>query len=565
MNILAGFHYTVHKKMHRIGCIILLLYTGLHAEPPLTVTYSPQNICVLTGSSVLLTCSYTLPQYYYFKEGYWYKTDGQTHSTHSTSIHNILQASGTRIEYNYYSSECRVRISNLIPSDSGVYDYRIKTITTTLQGKDGVTLSVSDVPRKDCWGVSYSSTSFCVLRGSTVDIPCTYGFPTDQTVITTLWYRVNKKRQDPIDLRLEEDYEGRVEHLSTEERNCTLRIRDVRETDLGQYRFRYKTNTRGGGFTGNLVTFSVTDLHVLLTAGTVTEGSNVTLTCDTSCNLNADITFIWYKNTRPTRHRAINNTLHLNPVSSEDAGSYSCAVRGHEQHRSPDTALDVRYAPRNTTVIVALGGESVNLTCRSDANPPVHTYTWYRKTGTQTSLLGGGQSYVVANISYETSGLYYCVAQNSVGEQHSAAVSVPIAGRGSTKYAAIWILVVVALLLLPGLLCLSRRKSNAPPTTRSATISQQADSNPVYDDVLTSDPSCRRNTEAGDDVQYANVKFKGSDKAEVGPYVGVQRPRTQTAQEDVQYASVNFSRPKDTSQAEEDPVIYSTVNKPSRT
>ncbi|XP_041959252.1 HEPACAM family member 2-like isoform X1 [Alosa sapidissima] len=363
----------MHKKMHRIRCIILLLYTlGIHAQPPLTVTYSPQNICALTGSSVLLTCSYTLPQNYYFGAGYWYKTDGQKHVT-------LVKASETRVKYDYNSPECSVMINNLIPSDSGVYEYRIMAPSFTyLQGKYGVTLSV-------------------------------------------------------------------------------------------------------------------TDLHVLLTAGTVTEGGNVTLTCDTNCKQKADITFIWYKNTQPTRHRAINNTLHLNPVSSEDAGSYSCAFRGHEQHRSPDTALDVRYAPRNTAVLVdhhgeIVLGESVNLTCRSDANPPVHTYTWYRKMGTQISLLGGGQSYVVANISYETSGLYYCVAQNSVGEQHSAAVSVPIAGQGWAKYVAIRILIVVALLLLPYLLCL-RCKSSAPQKTGSTTISQQeADSSPVYNNIVTSDP-----------------------------------------------------------------------------
>ncbi|XP_062399440.1 B-cell receptor CD22-like [Sardina pilchardus] len=223
-----------------------------------------------------------------------------------------------------------------------------------------------------------------------------------------------------------------------------------------------------------------------MTAGTVTEGGNVTLTCDTSCNLRVN-TFIWYKNTQPTRHRAINNTLHLNPVSSEDAGSYSCAVRGHEQHPSPKATLHVRYPPRNTTVIVArdgeiVVGESVNLTCWSDANPPVHNYTWYRKNGTQTSLLGGGQSYVIADISYETSGLYYCVAQNSVGEQHSAAVSVPISGPGWAKYVAVRILTVVVLLLLPWLLCL-RCKSSTSHKTGSTTTSQQADSSPVYDDT----------------------------------------------------------------------------------
>ncbi|XP_062390285.1 uncharacterized protein LOC134078383 [Sardina pilchardus] len=238
-----------------------------------------------------------------------------------------------------------------------------------LEEHDGIcnaSFNQSDVPRKDCWGVSYSSTSFCVLRGSTVDIPCTYGFPTDQTVNTTLWYREVEKGQDLIDLRLEEDYEGRVVHLSTEEHNCTLRIRDVRETDSGLYRFRYLTNKQGWHFSGGLVTISVTG-------------------------------------------------------------------------------------------------------------------TW----------------------------------------------------QGSAIYAAIGIFIAVAILLLLGVLWLRKHKSSAPSTTGRTTISQQADSSPVYGNVLTSNPSSRRKAEADNSVKYASVRFKASDKSETGPFNSIEHPHTQTAQQNV--------------------------------
>ena len=105
--------------------------------------------------------------------------------------------------------------------------------------------------------MSYSSTSFCALRGSTLDIPCTYGHPTDHTVIKTFWHKEGEKGKDPIDLRLDEQYQGRVEHLGTEN-NCTLRIRDVRQTDSGRYTFRYTTDKPGGAFSGDPVTITVT-------------------------------------------------------------------------------------------------------------------------------------------------------------------------------------------------------------------------------------------------------------------------------------------------------------------
>ncbi|XP_049325905.1 B-cell receptor CD22-like [Astyanax mexicanus] len=59
----------------------------------------------------------------------------------------------------------------------------------------------------------------------------------------------------------------------------------------------------------------------------------------------------------------------------------------------------------------------VNLTCSSDANPPVEIYTWFKEGG--DSPVGSGQSYVPLQ-----SGSYYCQAQNQHGAQRSAAVSV---------------------------------------------------------------------------------------------------------------------------------------------
>ncbi|KAL6482109.1 hypothetical protein MHYP_G00101890 [Metynnis hypsauchen] len=74
----------------------------------------------------------------------------------------------------------------------------------------------------------------------------------------------------------------------------------------------------------------------------VTEGETADLTCNTTCSL-TDPTFIWYKDGRPLTTKTNKNIqLHLQTVSSEDAGSYSCAGRGDQHLHSTVHSLRVR-------------------------------------------------------------------------------------------------------------------------------------------------------------------------------------------------------------------------------
>ncbi|XP_036412866.1 B-cell receptor CD22-like [Colossoma macropomum] len=116
-------------------------------------------------------------------------------------------------------------------------------------------------------------------------------------------------------------------------------------------------------------------LHVE-TPKEVREGETADLTCKTTCSL-TDPKFIWYKNGRPLTTKTIkNNQLHLQTASSQDAGSYSCAVRGYQHLRSAAQKLRVRYHPKSVSVSIHPSGEvvegsSVTLTCSSDENLPV--------------------------------------------------------------------------------------------------------------------------------------------------------------------------------------------------
>ncbi|KAJ8385693.1 hypothetical protein AAFF_G00182930, partial [Aldrovandia affinis] len=294
-----------------------------------------------------------------------------------------------------------------------------------------LSLTVQGVLGQNGWSVSYQLQGICALKGSSVDMPCTYSYPNDNTVESTFWF-VEKN----VDLAETPEYKGRVEYQGNKEHDCTLRVRDLRESDSKTYFFRFITDKDSySGPTGS--TLSVTDLQVEVNPATVREGQRVTLTCRTTCTLSGSPAFIWYKNKLPLSTTNLYNNYLQFTASSEDSGSYSCGVRGQTKLSSPAVTLSVRYAPKSTSVSVSPSGEiveggSVTLTCSSNANPPVQRYTWFKKNDTGVWQTGSGQSLNVSNFRSWNSGQYYCEAENKHGVHNSTALSI------TTKAVLLW-------------------------------------------------------------------------------------------------------------------------------
>ncbi|KAI5606375.1 hypothetical protein C0J50_10014, partial [Silurus asotus] len=190
------------------------------------------------------------------------------------------------------------------------------------------------------WSVKYSKLNLCAVKGSTVVMEATYTHPTDNKVINRFWLINTVKGVEATDLRNESGYSGRVKYLGDKQNHFSLRLSDVKKSDEHEYYFRFiTTKDKYQGEPG--ITLRVTDLQLIAPAE-VTEGESVILTCKTTCSL-TDPTFIWYKNTHDlTTNTFKSNNLHLQRVSSEDAGSYTCAVRGSEHLPSPAQYLSVR-------------------------------------------------------------------------------------------------------------------------------------------------------------------------------------------------------------------------------
>uniref|UniRef100_A0A668APW2 Ig-like domain-containing protein n=1 Tax=Myripristis murdjan TaxID=586833 RepID=A0A668APW2_9TELE len=284
------------------------------------------------------------------------------------------------------------------------------------------------VQSMDKLGMTYHPTEICALKGSTVEMQCTYTYPYRENgyvtrVEKTLWF-TKQEDKEPVDLRSNSEYANRLEYqgkswyYSSYKLYSRLIISDLRESDSAVYKFSFITNQPRGRYTG--------EPGVSLNVTTYRSSSWVTLKCASSCRLAGPPSYVWYKNGEKFKERT--SPSYGAYFNYED--SYSCAVKGHEDFCSPSINYPLD-APKVPSVLVRPSGEivegsSVTLTCSSDANPAA-TYTWYKKNGNpdQEPFRTGPQLDFVS-IQSSDSGEFYCTAQNELGEKTSDSTSVDV-------------------------------------------------------------------------------------------------------------------------------------------
>ncbi|KAI9529069.1 hypothetical protein NQZ68_013376 [Dissostichus eleginoides] len=452
------------------------------------------------------------------------------------------------------------------------------SLTAAASGLVVFLLSVSVVQGQDGWGVTYTSTEICAVKGSTVEINCSYKYPSTwkggvNTVEETFW--VTKwKYLEFVDLTTDSEYAGRVEDLC-ENNICTLRIRNLTESDSDQYRFRFITNQ--DAYWGNPgTTLSVTDLQVEVSR----SGSSTLLQCLSSCPP-GHTSYIWSKNRQEVK---------------EDTSPYA------------DFTYD---APKPPSVSVSPSaeieeGSSVTLTCSSDANPAAN-YTWYKKN--EDSPKASGQIFNITDFRAEHSGSYSCGAQNKLGRSnstlHLSVVAVSncyAAGRrpqevrkhneegdknrhilskimtfcGAFELALRGHDETLQSTIFGGLVDLvSSLHTELEEQLKTATIFKGMSKTRKRASRDSSEPEERADNreecvpdqpEQQDDLQYASVHFSNNRADPLYSNMRAAQPLGHTEQQEVsEYAAVKFSSaaPRTRGQdSEEDPAaLYSTVNK----
>ncbi|XP_042573303.1 B-cell receptor CD22-like [Cyprinus carpio] len=275
------------------------------------------------------------------------------------------------------------------------------------------------------WNVIYKTTSICALKGSTVNMSCSYTYPQQYKLIETFWI---KMPDAGIKSLIEyPEYKDRVEYIEDRQKQTA-----ITKNDESEYCFRLITDRDIERWIGKPgIQLKVSALQVKAPQ-LVLEKERVNLTCESTCSLTDG--FIWYKNGQVLKIQS--ETLQLQSERS-DSGRYSCAVRGHEHLPSPAVSITVMYPPQNTSVFISPSGEivegdSVTLSCSSDSNPPALNFSWFKEN--QSSAVGSGQSFIISSINSSHSGRYYCEAQNQHGSQRSAIVSVSVKGVWNILY-----------------------------------------------------------------------------------------------------------------------------------
>ncbi|XP_053283126.1 uncharacterized protein LOC128444600 isoform X2 [Pleuronectes platessa] len=244
------------------------------------------------------------------------------------------------------------------------------SVTAAASGFVVLLLTVTVVQCENGWDVSYTSTEICALRGSTVDINCTYTYPStvnnlDTTVQETFWF-IQESNGIYVDLRTDPEYSGRVENLC-ENNKCTLRINNLTESDSAVYKFRFTTNQPTGSLTGSAgVTLSVTDLHVEVNTSVQDNYyyhpryMKAELRCQSSCRLPDHLNYVWYKNQR----KVIGGASYFDIVRRPYR--VSCAVEGLEDFCSPSIVVkspDDWSVSCTSTEICAFRGTTVDINC----------------------------------------------------------------------------------------------------------------------------------------------------------------------------------------------------------
>ncbi|XP_030585752.1 B-cell receptor CD22-like [Archocentrus centrarchus] len=283
-------------------------------------------------------------------------------------------------------------------------------------------LIVSVVQGQNGWSVTYTSAQICALKGSTVDMLCSYSYPSTvhnitPTVQDRFWFVKNNEK--PVHLKA---HSHRFEYRF-HENDCTLRITGLRERDSAEYKFRFKTNQDGGSFTGSPgVALTVTDLQVKVRrSSTQTE-----LQCHTSCHVTDPPSYVWYNKGQKLKEE----TSSLRVSVRDDDSSYSCAVKGHEDHRAAPVFSPKLYYMLVSPSAETVEGSSITLNCGFTANPAAN-YTWYK--GNSQRYLSEGTVLGLESIQPSDSGEYYCTAENELGRtSESIFINVKYAPKVAT-------------------------------------------------------------------------------------------------------------------------------------
>ncbi|KAM4652237.1 myelin-associated glycoprotein-like [Discoglossus pictus] len=302
------------------------------------------------------------------------------------------------------------------------------------------------------------------LKGSCVEIPCTFTYPANYEEIRLIWYsyRINTFPQvfnQKDSSAVLPEYRGRTSLVGNAPNSCTLRINNVINgdwyypgisTSINSWYYNNKTSVQV------MVTESANE-PLLEEAKDLTEGVTVTISCSVehTCHSNppslkwnkiGDGITLQHDDLRGGKWRYVSK-LQYNPSYKDDKTQLECKVTyPNKQTKQKGYMLNIKYCAKDVHIIQETEHhgeeEAMKLVCRfSYSNPNPAKYTWY----IEHELIVNETGESITNIKKNRN--YICEAHNEAGNSSSSPfVIAPV--TGSQKYIYIIVSLVVGIICL---------------------------------------------------------------------------------------------------------------------
>ncbi|MCJ8742892.1 hypothetical protein PDJAM_G00087480 [Pangasius djambal] len=414
------------KSAEKLIVIVCFLFQGgLCREFSISL---PESVEALRGLCVLIPCSFEIEEQYdadlqTVRTGIWFKDE-----PYNNQVFNSKETKENKIEGeiigDLHMKNCTTIFYNISESDRGTYYFRIEA-----PGELKYTYKSSSVDvRVRVSPISPSITLYKedqgkvedqneVVEGTSVSLVCSAPAPPCLLKPTTFtWNFLPEERRQK---------QNHNTSFSSSQLNfkATHLHHGVDFTCTATYQ-QNKNKSAQSSLTLHVLYAPRNTSVSVSPSASVPLSSSVSLSCSSDANP-AELIYTWYRENG--EQIGTGNHLTINMTDSTQSGLYYCRAQNQLGDHNSFVYLDVQYAPRSTSVSASPSasvplGSSVFLSCSSDANPAVLNYTWYRENREQ---IGTGKHLTINTTDSTQSGLYYCRAQNQLGD-HSSSVYLDV-------------------------------------------------------------------------------------------------------------------------------------------
>ncbi|KAK6312344.1 hypothetical protein J4Q44_G00180080 [Coregonus suidteri] len=278
------------------------------------VEYQQKEICAVTGSSVVIPCTYKYPVMLIVEKVMW--SHGRKQSFDGPFIIDSNNTTHAATKFEYVGNKvhnCSLQIHQVEQRDSGEYAFRFETNKGgKWTGQNGAKLNVSEL----IISMTTPKVHGPIKEGDCVNLTCM-----NNCSSAVMWFKNRKPLQ---------------------EESSTLYLRDISFQDSGNYSCSPKHHNRplsdvirvNVEYGPRNTSFSVWPSSEVL------EGSDVTLTCNS--NANPALNYTWFKIDGDSCLEMVYQAeLRFNGTQTSNSGKYFCVV-SNKHGRQNSTILTLR-------------------------------------------------------------------------------------------------------------------------------------------------------------------------------------------------------------------------------